>query len=109
MMTRVLNRYALCSGVAVAMLAGCGGSQPPIGAPGAMPHSVIVHRMVPASAYKVLYHFSIISGDGVHPRARLINVNGTLYGTTFTDGAYKEGAGAVQVRRPPRRRRIPAG
>lgn len=36
MMTRVLNRYALCSCVAAAILAGCGGSQPPIGAPGAM-------------------------------------------------------------------------
>ena len=32
-----ISRYALCSCVAAAMLAGCGGSQPPIGAPGAMP------------------------------------------------------------------------
>ncbi len=32
---RTLARYALSIGVA--MLAGCGGSQPPIGAPGAMP------------------------------------------------------------------------
>jgi hypothetical protein len=32
-------RYALSSCVAAAMLAGCGGSQPPIGAPGAMPQS----------------------------------------------------------------------
>ncbi|MGC1333809.1 MAG: hypothetical protein WA812_00340 [Candidatus Cybelea sp.] len=32
------GRYAL-SGVAVAMLAGCGGSQPPIGAPGATPQT----------------------------------------------------------------------
>jgi hypothetical protein len=32
------SRYAL-SGVAAAMLAGCGGSQPPIGAPGAMPQT----------------------------------------------------------------------
>jgi hypothetical protein len=31
------SRYALSSCVAVAMLAGCGESQPPIGAPGAMP------------------------------------------------------------------------
>ncbi len=30
------RRYALCSCVAAAMLAGCGGSQPPIGAPGVM-------------------------------------------------------------------------
>jgi hypothetical protein len=35
------SRYALCVGIAVAMLAGCGGSQPPIGAPGAMPQSAI--------------------------------------------------------------------
>jgi hypothetical protein len=33
------SRYALCSCVAVAMLAGCGGSQPPIGVPGAMPQT----------------------------------------------------------------------
>jgi hypothetical protein len=30
------GRHALISCVAAAMLAGCGGSQPPIGAPGAM-------------------------------------------------------------------------
>jgi hypothetical protein len=29
-----LSCYALTMGVAVALLAGCGGSQPPIGAPG---------------------------------------------------------------------------
>jgi hypothetical protein len=32
------SRYALSVSIA-AMLAGCGGSQPPIGAPGAMPQS----------------------------------------------------------------------
>ena len=36
MKTRLLSRYALSSCVAAAMLAGCGGSQPPIGVPGAM-------------------------------------------------------------------------
>jgi hypothetical protein len=39
MRSLVLSRYALCSCVAAAMLAGCGGSQPPIGAPGGMPQS----------------------------------------------------------------------
>ena len=39
MKTRLLSRYALSSCVAAAMLAGCGGSQPPIGAPGALPQS----------------------------------------------------------------------
>jgi hypothetical protein len=32
-----LGRVALCICATAAMLAGCGGSQPPIGAPGAMP------------------------------------------------------------------------
>ncbi len=32
------SRYALTSCVAAAMLSGCGGSQPPVGAPGAMPY-----------------------------------------------------------------------
>jgi hypothetical protein len=32
-----LGRYALSSCAAAALLAGCGGSQPPIGAPGTMP------------------------------------------------------------------------
>ena len=35
----VFSRHALCSCVAAAMLAGCGGSQLPIGAPGEMPQS----------------------------------------------------------------------
>jgi hypothetical protein len=34
---RSITRFAL--GLAATLLAGCGGSQPPIGAPGAMPQS----------------------------------------------------------------------
>jgi len=34
------GRYALGSCAAVALLVGCGGSQPPIGAPGAMPQTM---------------------------------------------------------------------
>jgi len=37
----VLSRYALSCCVAAAMLAGCGGSQPPIGASGAMPQTSV--------------------------------------------------------------------
>jgi hypothetical protein len=33
------SRHALTGCAAVVMLAGCGGSQPPIGAPGAIPQS----------------------------------------------------------------------
>jgi len=36
------GRYALCSCVVAAMLAGCGEPQPPIGAPGAVPQSRVV-------------------------------------------------------------------
>ena len=40
------SRYALTRCVAAAMLVGCGGSQPPIGAPGAMPQA----SRIPAQA-----------------------------------------------------------
>ena len=46
-----LGKYALSGGVAVAMLAGCGGSQPPIGAPGAMPQSSNLHEVLPFSRF----------------------------------------------------------
>jgi hypothetical protein len=36
-----LGRYALSSCVPAALQAGCGGSQPPIGAPGARPHVTV--------------------------------------------------------------------
>ncbi len=39
MRTRAFVSGALSTSIAVALLAGCGGSQPPIGAPGAMPQS----------------------------------------------------------------------
>jgi uncharacterized repeat protein (TIGR03803 family) len=86
-----IRGYALSSCVAVAMLAGCGGSQPSIGAPEAMRQSVrIVDRMAPASAYEVLHRFGRGS-DGSEPEAGLINVNGTLYGTTTLGGSSHEG------------------
>ena len=39
-----VNRYALCISAAIAMLTGCGGSQPPIGAPGTMTQSQYLDR-----------------------------------------------------------------
>ena len=53
MTSRELSRYALSSCAAAAMLAGCGGSQPPIGAPGAMPQS----RASSGYGYNTLYSF----------------------------------------------------
>jgi hypothetical protein len=42
---RTLGRFTLCFGAAAALLAGCGGSKPPIGPPGAIPqsHAIATH------------------------------------------------------------------
>jgi uncharacterized repeat protein (TIGR03803 family) len=45
-----------------------------------------------ASGYQVLYNFRG-APDGISPTAGLINVNGTLYGTTCEGGAYISGSG----------------
>ena len=68
------------------MLAGCGGSQPPIGAPGAMPQS----RASSSYGYSSLYSFGM-AYDGQQPKAGLIDLNGTLYGTTYGGGKYVAG------------------
>ncbi|MGB6602557.1 MAG: choice-of-anchor tandem repeat GloVer-containing protein [Candidatus Cybelea sp.] len=51
-----------------------------------------VYRISTAGVEKVLYSFA--GGlDGALPEAGLINVNGTLYGTTIDGGAFHESAG----------------
>jgi uncharacterized repeat protein (TIGR03803 family) len=84
-------RYAFAMCAAVFILAGCGGSQPPVGAPGATrPASANVHRILPGSSYHVVYRFG--QRDGVNPYdAGLIDVNGTLYGTTAYGGSASRG------------------
>ena len=62
---------------ATALLAGCGGSQPPIGAPARIMQNIGTE----GSSYQVLYSFSG-SPDGAIPCASLVDVDGTLYGTT---------------------------
>jgi hypothetical protein len=101
--------YALCSCIAAAMLAGCGASQPPIGAPGAMQQTsaTAAHAdrgkswMLPQASSKDLlyvsnvsdyddvevYHASgkdpspiaVISGDLDTPVSDCIDGDGTLY------------------------------
>ena len=89
MRSQQLSRFALSACAATVMLAGCGGSQPPIGAPGAMPQS----RASSSNGYDALYSFGKRSSDGQEPMAGLTDVNGTLYGTTYKGGKY--GAGTV--------------
>ena len=86
---RTLVRYALSFGAASAFLAGCGGSQPPITAPVA-PQAVALT----STYYKVLLAFGSAPrrlSRGKHPLAGLIDVNGTLYGTTNAGGGFGDG------------------
>ena len=82
MRSRQLSLFALSACVATVMLAGCGGSQPPLGAPGAKSQSASS-----SYGYNTLYSFGKRSSDGQKPMAALIDVNGTLYGTTFAGGS----------------------
>jgi|HubBroStandDraft_5_1064220.scaffolds.fasta_scaffold01199_6 uncharacterized repeat protein (TIGR03803 family) len=88
-----LARYTLTSCAAAALLVGCGGSQGSIGAPGVMsqnrgiaPTRSTTLRHASGSSYQVVYNFAGGS-DGAKPLAALINVNGTLYGTTARGGS----------------------
>ncbi len=81
------SRYALSMGVAAALLASCGGSQPPIGAPRAMTSSF--PDRADAVRYKVLYSFT--GQNGAAPLASLAELNGKLYGTTSLGGAHGDG------------------
>jgi uncharacterized repeat protein (TIGR03803 family) len=87
-------RYALSNCAVAAMLAGCGSIRqaqdhmPPIGAPGAM-WQTIANHVQRSGSFKVLFRFN--GPDGEQPQAGLINVNGTLYGTTDYGGKYGSG------------------
>lgn len=81
------SHYTFSSCVAAALLAGCGGSQPPVGAPGAMA------RTSTSYSYKVLLRF----GSSPHRRSRgrhpggLLNMGGTFYGVTAGGGGVNDG------------------
>jgi uncharacterized repeat protein (TIGR03803 family) len=66
------------------MLFGCGGSQPPTSVPGA------TTQISTSIGYRSLYSFGKGS-DGQEPKAALIDVNGTFYGTTYGGGVYSDG------------------
>jgi uncharacterized repeat protein (TIGR03803 family) len=82
-----LDDYALSAGVAIALLAGCGGAQPPISAPGAMPRSAMFVVQSPNDGFKVVYNFNPESG----PNGGLLPINNKLYGTTTFGGAQGDG------------------
>jgi hypothetical protein len=104
--TSSLSRYALTSCVAVAMLAGCGGSQPSIGALGTMPQSRAIGQhgdrgkswMLPEAKSEDLLYVSEEVGGVVRtyrywPRKRV----GVLTGFMSPRGECVDGAGDVYI------------
>jgi len=92
-----LGRYALSISAAGAFLAGCAGSQPSISAPGVIPQTAAAQtkqQRAGSSKYQVLFSFgsSVYGYYGAFPVAGLMNVNGTLYGTTAYGGSYGYGS-----------------
>jgi uncharacterized repeat protein (TIGR03803 family) len=78
------SRYIVGVCVAVALLAGCGGGS---GGPlSPWPLGVTAERTHSRLAYSLLYSFKGWPKDGEYPGAGLIDVNSTLYGTTFIGG-----------------------
>ncbi len=88
-----LRRYALAMGAALALLVGCGGSQLPIAAPGALPRASAIAMRTDSTNYKIVYAFGA-APDGSFPDASLTDVGGTLYGTTVYGGAGGSCSGA---------------
>jgi uncharacterized repeat protein (TIGR03803 family) len=86
----VNSRSIIVTLVAGGMLAGCGGTQPPLSMP---LQGLASQQSLPDRAYKVLHEFDVSPGDGAHPSAELINVKDTLYGTTPYGGS--NGSGTV--------------
>lgn len=89
------SRYAV-STFAAALLTACGGSQPPIGAPGATPP--FQSSFAQAKRYEVVHGFANFR-DGAEPE-NLIVVGNRFYGTTFVGGLQgktdcKQGCGVV--------------
>ena len=83
-------RCALAVCAASSILAGCGGGSGQV-APSAPSNSAggssSGERPHTSGAYNLLYNFGGGSVDGSEPMAGLIDVNGTLYGTTLYGGA----------------------
>ncbi|HEY1655297.1 MAG TPA: choice-of-anchor tandem repeat GloVer-containing protein [Candidatus Tumulicola sp.] len=82
------SRYALSLSAAAALLAGCGGSQPPLSL---LPEGLAPPQSLGTPAYRILHEFGKSAGDGANPAAPLINVRGTLYGTTPYGGSNNVG------------------
>lgn len=77
------ERFALSVSLTAALLCACGASQSSIGVPAAAPQDRSLSAS--SSSYNVLYRFDD-APDGASPSQGLIDVRGTLYGTTSSGG-----------------------
>jgi uncharacterized repeat protein (TIGR03803 family) len=83
-----LLRYGVSLSAAAALLAGCGGSQPPLSV---SPQGFAPQQSLAQQAYHIIHPFGRSAGDGTRPAADLIDVKGTLYGTTMSGGSHNAG------------------
>lgn len=84
---KTLARCALSIGVAIALLGGCSGSQPPLSAVRAMQPSLPIR---PGNGFAYLYTFNAYA-DGAGPQGPLVSMGGKLYGTTSGGGVHYRG------------------
>lgn len=103
MRTFDFHRYTFCTCVAVAMLAGCGGSQLPLAAPAGMPQRSEIAAddggsawMAPNAARRDLLYVSSRFGVSVYayPQGKLV---GKLRGFTTATGQCVDGKGDVYI------------
>lgn len=84
---RILAYYALGIAAAAAWLAGCATLNPGFAGSRYVPGTANLSRNITdALHYEVLYSFH--GRDGLHPIAGLVDVNGTLFGTTKEGGTH---------------------
>jgi uncharacterized repeat protein (TIGR03803 family) len=88
MPNRTISRYALSLSAAGALLAGCGGTQPPLGL---TPQGMAQPQTLVSQPYNIVHEFGKSAGDGTNPYAALIVVKGILYGTTLSGGSNNVG------------------
>src|SRR5580692_3907968 len=88
MSSSIAIRYMLGLGVATVLLAGCGGSETRLDV---SQQSLARQQSLPDNPYNILHEFGVSTGDGKNPSAELINVKGTMYGTTVGGGSERYG------------------
>jgi uncharacterized repeat protein (TIGR03803 family) len=80
-----MNWPAAFAAIATAiLLAGCAGSQPPLTLSS---QGLSAQQLLGRQTYHILHPFGRSAGDGTFPKADLIDIKGTLYGTTVTGGS----------------------